>query len=258
METTKQHKNILITGGATGIGAAAARLFAANGWQVAVADINDEAGEALAAAIGHDCIYLHADTRCRAELDAAVEAACGRFGGLGALFANAGIHRRNTLLGVSDEEFDLVVKTNIYGTVNTLRAAVPAIAKSGGGAVVINASEQVFAGKPGNFAYGLTKGALGQLTRTAAIELAPMHVRVNAVCPSTVHTPLVDSLFERVAAAGGPSKEELWAEEDALFLRGSAGTPDEVARMVLFLADDAQSAFCNGANYLVDGGYTAS
>lgn len=251
-----QHKTIFITGGATGIGAATARLFNAKGWRVAIADINDGSAAALASEL-KGCIALHADTREHAQVEKAVAAAVETFGGLGAVFANAGIHRRNRLLDVSDEEFDLVVKTNIYGTVNTLRAAVPSIIASGGGAVVINASDQVFVGKPGNFAYGLTKGALGQLTRTAALELAPQHVRVNAVCPATVHTPLVDNLFDRASAASGIAAADLWAEEDALFPRGAAGTPEEIAQMVYFLADDTLSSFCTGGRYLVDGGLTA-
>ena len=256
MKTPTRPKTILITGGATGIGEAAARKFASCGWQVAIADINETSVQALASAIGSNAIFVKADTRDIARMREVVNEVTATFGALDAVFANAGIHRRNRLLDISDEEFDLVVKTNIYGTVNTLRAAAPAIIESGGGAVVINASDQVFIGKPGNFAYGLTKGALGQMTRTLALELAPHNIRVNAVCPSTIRTPLVDTLFDKVAAAGGPSAQELWAEENALFPRGRAGEPSEVAEMVYFLASDSAS-FCTGGLYPVDGGLTA-
>ena len=249
-------RTILITGGATGIGAATARRFAAEGWNVLIADINEAEGTTLAAELGEAAIFVKADTRVRAEVERAVNSAVERFGSLYSVFANAGIHRRNTLLDITDEEFDLVVKTNIYGTVNTLRAAVPAIAAGGGGSVVINASDQVFIGKPGNFAYGLTKGALGQITRTLSLELGPKNIRVNAVCPGTIRTPLVDSLFERVSSNGSTTPDELWAEENALFARGRAGEPEEVAEMVLFLASD-KSSFCTGGHYLIDGGLTA-
>lgn len=251
-----KNKTILITGAAAGIGAAAVRRFAADGWNVAACDIDGAHGRELADSCGGNVIFTEADTRRRADLDRAVAMAVERFGALDSVFANAGIHRRNTLLTVTDEEFDLVVKTNIYGTVNTLRAAVPAIIRAGGGTVVINASDQAFIGKPGNFAYGLTKGALAQLTRTAALELAPKGVRVNAVCPGTVRTPLVENLFARVEKAGGPTADELWAEENALFPLGRVATPEEVAAMACFLASDA-SSFCTGGLYPVDGGITA-
>ncbi len=251
-----RNKTILITGAAAGIGAAAVRRFADAGWNVVACDIDSSRGEAVAKEFGDRAIFIEADTRHKPDLDFAVAKAVKHFGALDSVFANAGIHRRNTLLSVTDEEFDLVVKTNIYGTVNTLRAAVPAIIEGGGGSVVVNASDQAFIGKPGNFAYGLTKGALAQLTRTAALELAPKGVRVNAVCPGTVRTPLVESLFGRIEAAGGPAADELWREENALFPLGRVATPEEVAEMVYFLASDA-SSFCTGGLYPVDGGLTA-
>lgn len=253
METKKV---AFITGGATGIGAAAVRKFATEGWCVACADINTADGEVLAAELGDNVVFIKVDTRSRDELETAVAKTINIFGRLDAVFANAGIHRRNRLLDITDEEFDLVVKTNLYGTVNTLRATVPAIIRSGGGSVVINASDQVFIGKPGNFAYGLTKGALGQMTRTLALELGGDKVRVNAVCPSTVHTPLVDTLFNRVSATTGIPSADLWAEEDALFVRGRAGDPSEVAEMVYFLSSE-KASFCTGGLYPVDGGLTA-
>ncbi len=256
MNNTSKQNTILITGAATGIGAASARRFAAAGWNVALVDINTAEGNGLATELGDNAIFIEADTRNRQSMEHAVAMCTARFGKLTSVFANAGIHRRNTLLDITDEEFDLVVKTNIYGSVNTLRAAVPAIVEAGGGTVVINSSDQAFIGKPGNFVYGLTKGALAQMTRTLALELAPKGIRVNAVCPGTVRTPLVDNLFERVSAAGTVTTDELWAEENALFARGRAGEPAEIAELVYFLASDA-SSFCTGALYLADGGLVA-
>ena len=149
---------IFITGGSTGIGAAAVRRFVAEGWQVAFADINDEAGQALAAETG--ALYRHADTRNAAEVQAAVDAAVEAFGGLTSVFCNAGIHRRNTMLDTPEEEFDLVVKTNLYGTFHTLKAAVPAIIASGGGTVVINASDQSMTGKKGQLRLRYDQGCV--------------------------------------------------------------------------------------------------
>lgn len=245
---------IFITGGSTGIGAAAVRRFVAEGWQVAFADINDEAGQALAAETG--ALYRHADTRNAAEVQAAVDAAVEAFGGLTSVFCNAGIHRRNTMLDTPEEEFDLVVKTNLYGTFHTLKAAVPAIIASGGGTVVINASDQSMTGKKASFAYGMTKGALGQIVKSLTLDLLPKGVRVNAVCPGTVRTPLVDRLFNEVSERTGESVESMWAAENADYARGRAGEPDEVAELVHFLASD-RSSFCSGGLYLIDGGLSA-
>ena len=160
------------------------------------------------------------------------------------------------MLDISDEELDLVIGTNIYGTVNTLREAVPRIIEAGGGSVVINCSDQCFVGKAHSFAYGLTKGALGQITRSLSVDLGPYNIRVNAICPGTIRTPLVDNIFDRYAAVDGKTVDECWAEENALFARGRAGTPEEVAALVWFLASD-QSTFCTGGHYLIDGGLTA-
>lgn len=246
--------SIFITGGSTGIGAAAVRRFIAAGWQVAFADINDAEGRALAAETG--ALFLHADTRNAAEVAVAVDAAVEAFGGLGSVFCNAGIHRRNTMLDTPEEEFDLVVKTNLYGTFHTLKAAVPAILASGGGTVVINASDQSTSGKRASFAYGMTKGALGQITKSLSLDLLPRGIRVNAVCPGTVHTPLVDRLFNEVSERTGESVDSLWAAENSDYPRGRAGDPAEVAELVYFLASDL-SSFCSGGLYLIDGGLTA-
>ena len=156
------------------------------------------------------------------------------FGSLNSVIANAGIHRSNTLLDITDEELDLMIQTNIYGTVNTLREAVPHLIEAGGGTVVINASDQWFVGKAHSFAYGLTKGALGQITRSLSIDLGPKNIRVNAVCAGTIHTPLVDNLFQKFAEVNHCSIDDYWREENALYARGSVGKPEEVAEMIYF------------------------
>lgn len=248
--------HIFITGGASGIGEAAVRMFADRGWKVTFSDINIGRGEALAAEIGHDVLFVEADTRSRTQLDEAVARGVERFGPLGSVFANAGIHRANTLLSISDEELHEMIDINIYGTVYTLQAALPHIIEGGGGTVVINCSDQWFVGKPHSFGYGLTKGALGQITRSLSIDLGPKNVRVNAVCAGTIHTPLVDNLFKKYSGVEGRSVDDYWKEENAMYMRGRAGTPQEAAEVVYFLASDA-SSFCTGSHYLVDGGLVA-
>lgn len=241
-------KTVFITGGANGIGRACARRFAAAGWRVAVMDICDKPGDT------GDIVYIKGSVRSKDDLSRAICDIMERFGRLDCLVANAGVHRSNTVLDITDEELDLVVGTNLIGTINTLRVAIPKIVESGGGSVVIMASDQSTVGKAHSFAYGLTKGALGQMAKSLAIDLAPKNIRVNAVCPSTIATPLVDGVFERCVSRGADLRE-LWDEENAIFLRGSVGRPEEVAAMVCFLASD-EAGFCTGGLYPVDGGYT--
>lgn len=221
-------------------------------------DINKEAAAALIAEVNQPerLLFTEGNTRNRADIHRAVEATVQAFGSLNSVIANAGIHRSNTLLDITDEELDLMIQTNIYGTVNTLREAVPHLIEAGGGTVVINASDQWFVGKAHSFAYGLTKGALGQITRSLSIDLGPKNIRVNAVCAGTIHTPLVDNLFQKFAEVNHCSIDDYWQEENALYARGSVGKPEEVAEMIYFLASDA-SSFCTGGHYLVDGGLVA-
>lgn len=251
-------KTIFITGGSTGIGAASVRKFIDGGWNVCFMDINVKEAERLQADVNvpQRLLFVEGDTKNRSDISKAVAAAVGRFGSLDSVFANAGIHRCNTLLDVSDEELDLMINTNIYGNVNTLREAVPEIIKSGGGSVVINASDQWFVGKPNSFVYGLTKGALGQITRSLSIDLGKYNIRVNAVCAGTIATPLVDNLFKKFAEVENKSVDEYWEGENKLYARGSAGRPEEVAELVYFLAGDS-SSFCTGGHYLIDGGLVA-
>lgn len=250
-------KTVFITGGSTGIGAAAVRKFHAAGWQVAFMDVKADIAAGLAAELGGDVLFTAGDIRRRADIAAAVAKTLRSFGGIDCTLANAGIHRGNTLLDIDDAELDLMIDTNIKGTVNTLRETVPHIAARGKGSIVINASDQCLIGKAGSFAYGLTKGALGQITRSLAIDLGPKGIRVNAVCAGSIRTPLAEAAFQRHADAMHHGDVALsWAEEAAQYPLGRVGEASEVAELMYFLASDAAS-FITGGLYAVDGGLTA-
>lgn len=251
-------KTVFITGGSTGIGAASVTRFINEGWNVSFMDINVPAAEELQKRINEPSrlLFTEGNTRVRADIRRVVEATVARFGKLESVVANAGIHRCNTLLDIADEELDLMIETNIYGTVNTLREAVPQLIEAGGGSVVITASDQWFIGKANSFAYGMTKGALGQITRSLSIDLGPKGIRVNAVCAGTIRTALVDNLFQSFAEVNHCTVEDYWKTEKALYARGSAGDPKEMAEVIYFFASDA-SSFCTGGHYLVDGGLVA-
>ena len=243
--------SVFVTGGSTGIGAAAVHAFVAEGRGVGFLDRNAEAGRALQAALGGRALFLEGDVRRRDDIARAVAATESRLGPLRTVFANAGIHRFNTVLDVSDAELDLVLDINLRGTIQTLRETAPRLVANGGGAIVIMASDQALIGKRNSFAYGLSKGAVGQMTKSLALDLGPRGIRVNAVCPGTIRTPLTEAIFERMAEPAAA-----WAAEGATYPLGRAGTAEEVAALVCFLASD-KAAFITGSLHSVDGGLTA-
>lgn len=242
-------KTIFITGGASGIGAATVSKFLSEGWNVAYTDIQQPEDKRET----DKALFVCADSSDKAAMTAAAQQAEQVFGGIDALFCNSGIHQRNTILDISQEDLDKIIRTNIYGTTYTLQAVLPHIIRRGGGAVVLNSSDQFFVGKAHSFAYGLTKGAIGQIARSLAIDMGPYNIRVNAICPGTIHTPLVDKLFNAFSKKDHKTIEQYWQEENALFARGEAGKPEEVAEMVYFLISD-KASFCTGGHYLIDGG----
>lgn len=246
---------VFITGGAAGIGAATVEYFADKGWNVGFMDI-DEKGENLARRLGSHVIFRKGDTRKKDDVEAAILATIEAFGPLGCVFANAGINRKNSILDISDDELRLIVDINIYGTANTLRSAIAHIIDAGGGSVVINASDQSLVGKYGSFAYGLTKGALGQMTKSLALDLADKGVRVNAVCPGTVRTPLVENIFNKLSLQTGKPVARYWEEENSDFPLGRIAEPSEIAAAVYFLASE-DASFITGCLLPVDGGLTA-
>lgn len=211
-------KTVFITGGSIGIGAATVRKFISQGWNVCFMDVHTREGRSLVAQLGSPCnlLFVEGNIRRREDIRRAIDSTIRAFGALNCLVANAGIHRCNTLLNISDEELDILIQTNIYDTVNTLREAVPHLLRTGGGTVVINASDQWLVGKPNNFGYSLTKGALEQMTRSLSIDLKSKNIRVNAVCANNQLT--------------------------------SSG---KVVETIYFLASDASSA-CRGGHYLVN------
>ena len=249
---------VFITGGASGIGLATVRRFLRAGCFVGVIDIDSAAGSLMTREIDSEhLLFIPGDVRQEADVTAAISKTVQQFGGLDILVANAGIHRSNTILDLTDEDLDLLIDTNIRGTIYALRASIPHLIASGGGSVVIVASDQGVIGKRKNFGYGLTKGALGQMSRSLALDLAGYGIRVNAVCPGTIRTSFAEATVRKYAdLLFDGNTDKAWATEGKHYPLGRVGTPEEVAEIIHFLASDA-AGFITGSLCMVDGGLTA-
>ncbi len=239
-------KTAIVTGGGSGIGAATARALAAAGARLAVWDIDSPAAEAVAGAIEGARAYS-VDVSDRAQVDAASAAVLDDFGSLGVLVNNAGIGTTNTIEQMPIEDWQRVIDINLGGPFHCTQAAIPAL-KTNGGAIVNIAS---IAGKRisyhGGVNYTAAKSGLLGLTRHAAFELAQYGIRVNAVCPGPVLTPMVESITDEAARA----------HTAGLVPLGQWVMPEDVARCVVFLAGP-ESAMCTGASFDVDGGMLVS
>jgi NAD(P)-dependent dehydrogenase (short-subunit alcohol dehydrogenase family) len=245
-------RRAIVSGAARGIGFAIARRLVDGGAKVAVADIDGAGADTAAAELGNGSIAVACDVRSDVDVDAAVTRAVEAFGGLDLLINNAGIEIAKPITELTSEEFSRVLDINVTGTFRLTKAALPALAASGGGAIVNLSSVAGTAGGPLLSAYCASKGAVIRFTESAALEFRQAGIRVNAVCPGLIQTEMADRLAAPVEAIAPIPFDELIALKQGRF-----GTPAEVAETVAFLASD-DARFVNGAHYLVDGGLTAN
>ncbi len=241
----------LVTGAGSGIGRAAALAFARAGACVVVSDVNDAGARETVEQIGAAAHFIRADVSDERQVEHLVAGAVDHFGRLDYAHNNAGIGAPPAPLHEADREaFQRVLNVNLIGVWLCLKYEARHMLEHGGGAIVNTASLAGLIGFPMNVAYGASKHAVVGITRTAALEYARSGIRVNAVCPAFIKTPMVDSLVE----VGGPAMSlERLAHMQPM---GRLGTPEEVAEAVVWLCSD-RAAFITGIALPLDGGTTA-
>jgi 3alpha(or 20beta)-hydroxysteroid dehydrogenase len=242
-------KVALVTGAARGLGASVARRLAAEGAKTVLTDVLDAEGEALAAEIGADALFVHLDVSSERDWQQALAAARARFGIPQVLVNNAGIYRTMPLEQISTAEYMKVVSINQLGCFLGMRTCAAPMREAGGGSIVNIASTAGIEGVERALHYTATKHAVIGMTKVAALELGPARIRVNAVCPGAMATPLIAEVY-------GTSTANLLVMPMPNAALGRMGSPDEVAHTVVFLASD-ESSYTTGSAFVVDGGLTA-
>jgi len=247
-------KVALITGGAAGIGRATALAFAREGARVVVADVNELEGRETVRLIrdaGGDALFVRTDVSSSADWEGVIAETLREYGRLDILFNNAGIEGKSApTADYTEEDFDRVLAVNLKGIWLGMRTAIPQMLKQGKGAIINTSSILGLVGFGGASAYTASKHAILGMTKVAALEYSAQGIRINAVCPAFIKTPMLDRGLGQL-----PNAQEILAQISTLHPVGRMGQPEEVASLVLFLASD-EASFVSGAAYLVDGGYT--
>jgi NAD(P)-dependent dehydrogenase (short-subunit alcohol dehydrogenase family) len=244
-----QGRFAVVTGAASGIGAAAARLFASEGGMVALLDIDDDAAERLAREIresGGDASAWCCDVARAEQVEAAITAGVARYGRISTLLNNAGIALRATVQDQQEESWDRVLDTNVKGAYLCSRASLPHFPGDGGSIIHISSVTGI-TGVRGRAAYSSAKAALVGLTRNMAVDYAHRQIRVNCICPGFVRTPFIGAIL---------ADEERTKRLTALHPLGRLGEPQDIASAVAFLASE-ESSWITGHALVVDGGFSA-
>ncbi len=252
MYSDLKNKVVLITGAASGIGMATARLFAGEGCRLMLADLQDESGQKLAREIsdsGVECHFQHCDISSVTAVENLINSCKKHYGRLDIAYNNAGVEGEiGPLADSSEANFDRVIATNLKSIWACMKFEIPLMLESLAGVIVNCASIAGVVGSSGIPAYVASKHGVIGLSKNAALEYASQNIRVNAVCPAGVRTPMLERFTK-----GDPAAQE---QMDKMHPLGRAADPAEIGNAVLYLASE-QASFITGSTLLVDGGYTA-
>ncbi len=246
-----ENKVALISGGARGMGAAEARMFAREGAKVVIGDVLDAEGTRVAAEIaesGGDALFVHLDVTHEEDWRSAIGAATSSFGKLDILVNNAGIWRRGRVEDTTVEDWDMILDVNAKGVFLGTKLAIPEMRKAGGGSIINISSTAGLVGGPRSSAYTASKGAVRLFTKATAVQYAQDGIRANSIHPGPIDTPMIQQVWH-----GEEQSREAALARTPL---GRIGTPEDIAYGVLFLASD-ESSFMTGSELVIDGGSTA-
>ncbi len=249
-----ENKVCIITGAAGGQGQVAVELFAAEGAKVVATDLPGKATKAINETMQKypDKVnYVRGDVTSAIDLDEIIKTATDRFGRIDVLFNNHGVMVGSPLLETTEEEIDHVLNINVRASfLLCQRAARQMVEQGDGGSIILNSSVGGLVGFPDMAAYGASKAGVAQLARSMANDLRDHQIRVNAVAPGAIDTPMPHKYLEKFE-----DREEIWEAMEKAHLTGRLGRPEEVVWLVIFLASD-EASFMNGAVVAVDGGYS--
>lgn len=245
-----ENKVALISGGARGMGAVEAKLFAEEGAKVIIGDMLEEEGRKVEAEIneaGGECVFVSLDVSSEEAWQNAVNEAVSRYGKLDILVNNAGIYRAHNVEETTSDEWDQVMDINAKGVFLGTKHAIPAMRDAGGGSIVNISSVAGLVGSRATSAYNASKGAVRLLTKSTAIQYASDGIRANSVHPGTIETPMTEGFL------ADPSMRQDRMDRTPI---GRLGKPEDVAYGALFLASD-EASFMTGSELVIDGGRTA-
>ena len=257
-------KRAIVTGAGSGIGAAASLLFASEGAQVLCADIDGASAQATAAEAHNGAIGMRVDVSNPEDCAAMVDRAVDAFGGLDVVYANAGIAGSGRAGDLDVPDWDRVIAVNLTGVWLSIKYAIAHLEEAGGGSLVLQASVGGLIGVPGIAPYAAAKAGVIGLARQMAVDYGSSGIRVNAICPGTVPTPLVRATYEKAGGFAAVANlgedagyEDLIQAAAGRCPLGRLGTTDDIANLALYLASD-ESSWVTGASIAIDGGMSVA